>query len=232
MKKVKGRMDESILVCVYYGPNGERLIRRGHKMASMLNCPLYVLTVDPLPYDEFDAEKSGYIDRWRELAEECDVEEFILMDNEKRPISKTIADVAHKHNVTQIIIGQTPQNRWEEITKGSFASALLREITFVDIHIVSLDRTIKTEEEIEYEAGVRSYLLKDGDSYRLCFSCQKNISYEGIFYKEIGTDFNNGLFKFVSNGKTHQVHVAEDKVTEPIELPSNIKYEHKTHDLI
>lgn len=232
MKKVKGRMDESILVCVYYGPNGERLIRRGHKMASMLNCPLYVLTVDPLPYDEFDAEKSGYIERWRELADECDVEDFILMDNEKRPIAKTIADVARRYNVTQIIIGQTPQNRWEEITKGSFASALLREITFVDIHIVSLDRTIKTEEEIEYEAGVRSYLLKEGDSYRLCFSCQKNISYEGIFYKEIGTDFNNGLFKFVSNGKTLQVHVAEDRVTESIESPPNIKYEHKTHDLI
>ncbi len=39
MKRTKGRMDESILVCVYYGPNGERLIRRGHKMASMLDCP-------------------------------------------------------------------------------------------------------------------------------------------------------------------------------------------------
>lgn len=32
MKHVKGRLDESILVCVYYGRNGERLIRRGHKM--------------------------------------------------------------------------------------------------------------------------------------------------------------------------------------------------------
>ena len=39
MGKVKGRMDESILVCVYYGPNGERLIRRGHKMATIMDCP-------------------------------------------------------------------------------------------------------------------------------------------------------------------------------------------------
>ena len=51
MGKVKGRMDEAILVCVYYGPNGERLIRRGHKMASIMDCPIYILTVDPLPYD-------------------------------------------------------------------------------------------------------------------------------------------------------------------------------------
>lgn len=63
MKKTRGRMDESILVCVFYGPNGERLINRGSKLASMLDCPLYILTVDPLPFDEFDAEKSSYVER-------------------------------------------------------------------------------------------------------------------------------------------------------------------------
>src|SRR5699024_817551 len=109
-------------------PNGERLIKRGHKLASILDCPLYVLTVDPLPYDEFDADKSRYVDQWKELAEACDVDEFMLIDNEKRPTAKVIAEVAHKLNITQIIIGQTPPNRWEEITKGSFSNALLREL--------------------------------------------------------------------------------------------------------
>src|SRR6185312_14188853 len=102
-------MDESILVCVYYGPNGERLIRRGHKMASMLDCPLYILTVDPLPYDDFDAEKSSYIESWKNLVDELEIDEFILRDNEKRPSSKVIAAVAQKLNITQIIIGQTAQ---------------------------------------------------------------------------------------------------------------------------
>src|SRR5699024_9558090 len=140
MKKIKGGMDESILVCTYYGPNGERLIRRGHKLATILDCTLYVLTLDPLPYDQFDAVKSGYIDHWKELADEIDVEEFMLIDNERRPATKVIAEVAYNLNITQIIIGQTPQNRWEEITKGSFSNALLREITFIDVHIVSVDR--------------------------------------------------------------------------------------------
>ena len=61
MKKMKERMDESILVCVYYGPNGERLIQRGCKIANMLDCPLYILTIDPKPFDDLDAEKSNYI---------------------------------------------------------------------------------------------------------------------------------------------------------------------------
>src|SRR5690606_32096817 len=217
MKKGKGRMDESILVCVYYGPNGERLIRRGYKMASMVDCPLYILTVDPLPYDKFDAEKSNYIESWKELAKELDVEEFFLQDNEKRPSAKVIAEFVQKYNITQIVIGQTAQNRWEEITKGSFVNVLLREVKYADIHIVSVERIKETEEM--YEKGVLSYLLKDGDGYKLSFTCSKYMLIEGIFYKEIGTDFNNGIFKFVKNGKIHRVHVTENRITEPEKIP-------------
>lgn len=223
MKKVKGRMDESILVCTFYGPNGERLIRRGHKLATILDCPLYVLTVDHLPYDKFDEEKSSYVDRWRELAEELDVEEFMLMDDEKRPAPKVIAEVAYDLNISQIIIGQTPQNRWEEITKGSFANALLREITFIDVHIVSVDRRIKSTGDATFEKGVLGYLRVHEGNYRLCFtSCHDN-HYEGIFYKEIGTDFNNGIFKFVIDGKTYQVNVKDDIITDTIKSPPNLK---------
>jgi len=223
MRKIKGRMDESILVCTYYGPNGERLIRRGHKLATILDCPLYVLTVDPLPYDKFDAEKSNYVDHWRELAEELDVEEFMLIDNEKRPAPKVIAEVAYNLNITQIIIGQTPQNRWEEITKGSFSNALLREMTFVDVHIVSVDRRIKSTEDATFEKGVLGYLRMHDNEYRLSFTSSHDNHYEGIFYKEIGTDFNNGIFKFVIDGKTYQVNVQDDVVIDPIKPPPNLK---------
>ena len=87
------------------------------------------------------------MERWQALAEELDIDEFIIRDNEKRPSAKVIAEVAHVHNITQIIIGQTAQSRWEEITKGSFMNVLLREITFVDFHVVSVDRSIKDEIE-------------------------------------------------------------------------------------
>lgn len=225
MVKVKGRMDESILVCIYYGPNGERLIKRGHKLASLLNCPLYVLTVDQLPYDEFDAEKSGYIERWEELSEELGVEEFIIHDDEKRPSVKVISEVAHQYGVTQVIIGQTPQNRWEEITKGSFVNALQREMTsFIDIIIVSVDRRITSNPGMTYEKGVRGFLQKKevGAGYHLCFTKSKKNRYEGIFYKEIGTDFNNGIFKFVYKGRTFQIEVTEDTVAETIKEPPNV----------
>ena len=223
MGKVKGRMDESILVCVYYGPNGERLIRRGHKMASIMNCPIYILTVDPLPFDEFDAEKSDYVERWQELADELEIDQFIIRDNEKRPSAKVIAEVAHEHNITQIIIGQTAQSRWEEITRGSFMNVLLREVTFVDFHVVSVERSIKDEIEGVFEKGVRAYLVKEGEGYRVKFTLTKDACYKGIFFKEIGTDFNNGIFKFINNHKMCQVHIADDLVADPSLIPENKK---------
>ncbi len=200
------RMDESILVCVYYGPNGERLIRRGCQIASMLRCPLYILTVDAKPFDEMDAEQTYYIEKWKQLAEEHKTAEFILKDNEPRPVAKVIAEVARKKHVTQIILGQTARSRWEQITKGSLINTLLKEIPFVDLHIISVGRYIKDEEGL-YDKGVRAYLVKDGEFYRLTFNHTKDTIYEGIFFKEHGTDFDNGIFKFMKDKETLQVYV-------------------------
>ncbi|SHJ97643.1 universal stress protein [Desulforamulus aeronauticus] len=213
MKIQRARVDEKILVCVYYGPNGERLIHRGCKIANMLDCPLYILTIDPLPIDELDAERSDYISRWQQLAEENGVEEFIIKDNEKRAVPKVIADVAREKQITQIIIGQTAQSRWEQITKGSLINTLLREIPFIDLHVISVARTIRGLQN-RFEKGVRAYLIKEGDGYSLSFVHTKEVVYEGIFFKEIGTDFDNGIFKFMKDNKMMQVYVNEDYVKE------------------
>jgi len=221
MKHAKGRLDESILVCVYYGQNGERLIRRGHKLATLLDCPLYVLTVDSKAVDAFDADKSGYIEHWQELCEELKVEEFIIRDNEKLPIQKVIAEIALTHNITQIIVGQSAQSRWEEITKGSFINVLLKEVPFVDFHIVAIKRPTEDDSFDIYEKGVRAYAIPDGDKdFKIGFTCPTNQSLEGIFFKEIGTDFDNGIFKFTFENKMHEVDVTEGLITEPELIPA------------
>lgn len=209
------RTDESILVCVYYGLNGERLIRRGHKLATLLDCPLYILTVDAKPVDTFDAEKSGYIEKWTELAKELDVEDFIIRDDEKRPIQKVVAEIAREKNITQIIVGQSAQSRWEEITKGSFVNVLLKEVPFVDFHIVAVNRPQLNEENSPFEKGVRAYVIRDVEDYKIAFTCPKKVSIEGIFFKEIGTDFDNGIFKFSYENKMYEVKIKEGLVTNP-----------------
>ena len=220
MKHAKGRLDESILVCVYYGQNGERLIRRGHKLATLLDCPLYVLTVDSKAVDAFDVEKSGYIEHWQQLCEELKVEEFIIRDNEKLPIQKVIAEIALTHNITQIIVGQSAQSRWEEITKGSFLNVLLKEVPFVDFHIVAIKRPTEDDSFDIYEKGVRAYAIPEGNKdFKIGFTCPTNQSLEGIFFKEIGTDFDNGIFKFTYEGKMHETHVTEGLINDPQQIP-------------
>lgn len=223
VNKTKKQVDESILVCVYYGLNGERLIRRGHKLASLLNCPLYILTVDAKPLDTFDAEKSGYIEQWTELAEELGVEKFIIRDNEKRPIQKVIAEVARDYNISQIIVGQSAQSRWEEITKGSFLNVLLKEIPFADFHIVAVSRPTEDEGMDIYEKGVRAYVISEGEEYKVVFTCPKSRFIEGIFFKEIGTDFDNGIFRFSFSNKMYELNIEEDYVTNPDVIPDDYK---------
>ena len=111
MLKKKKRMDEKILVCVYYGPNGEKLIQRGCKIAQTFNCPLYILTVDRKPFEELDAEKSYYITKWKRLAEEGIADAFILKDNDERPTYKVIAEAAREKGITHILIGQSLHTR-------------------------------------------------------------------------------------------------------------------------
>jgi len=222
MKHLKSRLDESILVCVYYGLNGERLIKRGHKLATLLDCPLYILTVDAKPLDAFDAEKSGYIDNWKQLCEELDVEEFIVKDNEKRPIQKVINEIAREKNITQIIVGQSAQSRWEEITKGSFLNVLLKEVPFVDFHIVAVKRPSEDDSYDIYEKGVRAYLVTHEEEFKVAFTCPKTMYIEGIFFKEIGTDFDNGIFKFNHGGKMYELTITEGVVVNPEKIPDGV----------
>src|SRR5699024_9525224 len=82
---------------------------------------------------------------------------------------------------------------------------------FVDLHIISVARYLKNPDK-HYQKGIRSYLIQENGYYRLVFNYSKDVIYEGIFFKEYGTDFNNGIFKFLKNTETLQVQVTEDLV--------------------
>lgn len=88
---------------------------------------------------------------------------------------------------------------------------MLKEIPFVDLHIISVSRHLKNEEG-HFDKGVRAYLLPEGEYYRVVFNHSKNVEYEGIFFKEYGTDFNNGVFKFMKDKQTLRVRVTDDLV--------------------
>src|SRR5699024_9504690 len=118
---------------------------------------------------------------------------------------------------------EQPQNRWEEITKGSFVNTLLRELVFVDIHVVSVDRALKVSDETMYEKGIRGYLKREGKGFVLSFTKSKETLFDSVFHKEIGMYINNGIFKYDCGRESHQVKDQEDHVMEKIKDRPNIK---------
>jgi len=214
MNEITGNVvNESILVCVNYGSNGKRLIERGCKIANMLGCPIYILTIDAKPFDKLNIERSNEVAQWKQLANNHGVHEFIMKENESLPISKVIAEIAREKAITQIVLGQTARNRFQEITKGSLVNALLKELPYIDVHVVSVSQSLKHHEG-HFERGVRAYLIEEKRQYRLSFRYTSDVKYEGIFYKELGTDFDNGIFKFIKDKEILLVNVTEDYVKE------------------
>jgi hypothetical protein len=74
-----------------------------------------------------------------------------------------------------------------------------------------VSRDLKNQEGF-FEKGTRAYLIKCKDGYKLSFNHAHQDAYEGIFYKEVGTDFNNGVFKFMKDNQMIEVQVIDDYV--------------------
>ena len=44
---------------------------------------------------------------------------------------------AYRHSVTQIVVGESLRSRWQELTRGSFVTRLIRAASNMDIHVIS-----------------------------------------------------------------------------------------------
>lgn len=139
---------ERIMVCVSYGPSGERLIKRGIQLAEMLDSPLYVLYISTRSHtEEMNRAHKSYIAHWEKLTSAAGGE-FIMQLHPNRKAAKVIAEQAEFYQITQVVIGQSAQTRWEEMTRGSFANELINHMHGVDLHIVAPGRNLLRDSQI------------------------------------------------------------------------------------
>ncbi|MHA0856405.1 universal stress protein [Paenibacillus sp. CMAA1364] len=209
---------ESVMVCVHYGPHGQRLIQRGSQLAQLLDAPFRVLNVDMSDEHEYNSEKEQYIDVWEKLTKQSGGE-FLRIKPEGKKTTDVIVDTAREHNVTQIIIGQSGQTFWQEITRGNFVNDLVELLGPIDLHIVSVQRYPDLLEET-HEAGVNAYLVNNGDVYELVYELSddavESSALPGIFFRELHTDFNNGLFKTVWKGELQYLRIIQSEWRYPV----------------
>lgn len=108
--------NESIMVCVHYGPHGQRLIQRGGQLAKLLNAPLIVLTVDASGDNEYNREKQQYLSGWEKQTQEAGGQ-FVIRKCNGKKTADVIVETAKDNKITQIVLGQSSQTLWQEITR-------------------------------------------------------------------------------------------------------------------
>lgn len=125
---------ENVMACTILESTGERLINRGLRLTQLFQSKLTVL------YLSKEGEPEGQ-----------DKQEMIRLAEESgaRFVHQTYRDDAHKvtiilekaqeYNVTQLLIGQYSQSRWDVFKKGNFINRLLKNCGEIDLHIISLE---------------------------------------------------------------------------------------------
>ncbi|BAY43099.1 osmosensitive K+ channel histidine kinase sensor subunit [Scytonema sp. HK-05] len=128
---------ERVLVCVSTYPNSVQLLRRGARIASYMNAPLYVIFV-AAPDRFLTKEESLYIETCEKLCKEFD---GTFIRHTSNDIAQAIAQIAEKYRITQIVIGASQRTRWQILLKGSLTHKLLRLLKNIDLHIISADKS-------------------------------------------------------------------------------------------
>ncbi|MEG3862065.1 universal stress protein [Microcoleus sp. herbarium12] len=128
---------ERVLVCVSTYPNSLQLLRRGARLANYMNAPFYAVFVDD-PDRFLTKSESLHVETCQKLCQEFNGQFLRVNGNH---IAKAIADVAKQYRITQIVIGESQQSRWNLLLWGSLTQQLVRSLKHVDLHIIATEKS-------------------------------------------------------------------------------------------
>lgn len=132
---------EVIFVCVDTGPQAERLIRRGFRIAHRLKAEWHVHYVQCAASRTQEAQKR--LDTLRQLTERLGGVMDITETGSRRHLHKHLLQRMNEMQTTQLIIGQTRRPLWRALIKESLVHYLLRHARHIDMLIVAVHTPIK-----------------------------------------------------------------------------------------
>lgn len=202
---------ENVLICVNYGLNGARLIERSLRLAEQMGSDATILVFGALPETDFCHEKTVGISRFRSLADRYEAE-IIFEKSHAYEVTKVIAKTAKSVGATEVIIGEFVESLWSRLIGGSTIDSLLKEVPSAHLRVVP--RAFAHEhEEWNYERGIDACLCQREDGlYELSFIQKEEAAYDGVFFKHVHTDFNNGRFTFNRENSLYEVQVHKGTV--------------------
>jgi len=122
---------ERIMVAVTGAPGTDNVVRRAARIAARTKGDFLAVHV-------VSAEQGGSrsLDDLHKLADDLGAEWHQI--NRDDP-ARALVDFAEEHQVTQIVLGASRRSRWEEWTKGSVVSRVIRfaSDSDVDVHVIA-----------------------------------------------------------------------------------------------
>lgn len=143
---------ERILACV--GPDviSPKIVRAAKRLSDLMDAPWMVVTIER-PDRAWNPEERRRIDDALNLAESLGADIRSLIAND---FAKEILRVAKFENVTQIVIGRSPEGLWNEIFRRSLPHELIRCVRDIPIHLVTSEaKALPKAEHIAWASSWR-----------------------------------------------------------------------------
>ena len=141
---------ERVMVGFDHRPHTREVIRDAWRLSHGLHAELLAISIKPEGYLAFRSKlirmlkyrgeaKQHWEEAQRRLEEHAILAEDLgaeVIRTSSHDIAKTLVEIAHERQVTQLVLGQPARSHWEELLRGSIINRLLRMSTDIDIHLV------------------------------------------------------------------------------------------------
>jgi two-component system, OmpR family, sensor histidine kinase KdpD len=138
---------ERLLVCISPGPNGERLIHAGRRLANHLGAEWFALYVETPDAARLSEAARTRVAHYLQLAQELGARIRTLPADS---VAESVVAYARKHNVTKIIAGKPLRSRWSEILTGSVVDRIIRESHDIDVFVINSPQPSARPDEVSH----------------------------------------------------------------------------------
>jgi len=124
---------EQIAVLIAPRPRAARLVRRGYRLADRMHADLVIIHVR-VPAATLGQREQGLLDEAYQLTRELGGRVVELQGDS---VADEVVRYVRESGVTFIVMGQSARSRFEEITRGSIITRIMRDTKNVDIVVVA-----------------------------------------------------------------------------------------------
>lgn len=152
---------ERLIVCVGADALSEKVVRTASRLASGLNAPWIVVSLERADREPADLAAAPRIDALFKLAEGLGAETRRIMATD---FVSELLKLARREHATQIVIGVHARSRWSSWVRMSLADELASRALGIGVHLVTSDRqepsaTIRQPKRLNLRENLRSVTI-------------------------------------------------------------------------